>query len=114
MEFIVNEEAYNQLPADLQKIVEVAARAVNQDMLDEYTARNNAALQSLLNDHGVELKQLPDDVLAMLKQATQEVLAEQAAADESFAKVYAAYSKFQKEVANFHAITEARLYQTRD
>lgn len=114
LEFIVNEEAYNQLPADLQKIVEVAARAVNQDMLDEYTARNNTALLSLLNDHSVELRQLPDDVLAALKVATGEVLAEQAAADGSFARIYEAYSKFQKEVANFHGITEARLYQTRD
>lgn len=114
LEFIVNEAAYNELPKDLQKIVEVAARAVNQDMLDEYTARNNAALQSLLSEHGVELKHLPDDVLAALKQATNEVLAEQAAADESFARIYAAYRKFQKEVANFHALTEGKLYETRE
>lgn len=70
LEFIVNESAYNELPADLQKIVEVAARAVNQDMLDEYTARNNTAMVSLLNDHNVELRQLPDDVLMALKKAT--------------------------------------------
>lgn len=114
LEFIVNEAAYNELPADLQKIVEVAARAVNQDMLDEYTARNNAALQTLLEKHGVALRHLPDEVLVALKQATEEVLAEQAAADESFAKIYAAYSKFQREVANFHALTEGKLYETRD
>ena len=114
LEFIVNEQAYNQLPEDLQKIIEVAARAVNQDMLDEYTARNNAALQTLVNSHGVELRQLPDDVIASLKEATRQVLAEQSAADAQFAKIYAQYQKFQQEVANFHAITEARLYQTRD
>ncbi|BDX05427.1 TRAP transporter substrate-binding protein [Planctobacterium marinum] len=114
LEFIVNEQAYNQLPADLQKIVEVATRAVNQGMLDEYTARNNAALQTLLNTHGVDLRQLPDDVIASLKQATEQVLAEQSAADAQFAKIYAQYQKFQQEVANFHGITEARLYQSRD
>lgn len=114
LEFIVNEKAYAALPEDLQKIVEVAARAVNQDMLDEYTARNNAALQSLLDSHGVELRQLPDDVIASLKEATEAVLAEQSAADPEFARIYQAYRKFQKEVANFHRITEARLYQSRD
>lgn len=114
LEFIVNEQAYNQLPSNLQKIVEVAARAVNQDMLDEYTARNNAALQSLLSTHGVDLRQLPDDVVQSLKVATEQILAEQSAADAQFAKIYAEYQKFQKEVANFHAITEARLYQSRD
>lgn len=113
LEFIVNEAAYSELPADLQKIVEVAARAVNQDMLDEYTARNNAALQSLLTQHGVKLRQLPDDVLLALKAANEEVLKEQAAADPMFAKIYAEYKTFQENVANFHAITEARLYQVR-
>ncbi|MFC3649513.1 TRAP transporter substrate-binding protein [Planctobacterium marinum] len=113
LEFIVNEQAYKALPADLQKIVEVAARAVNQDMLDEYTARNNAALQTLLNTHDVALKQLPDDVIQALKAATDEVLAEQSAADPQFAKIYQHYKKFQQEVANFHGITEARLYQSR-
>ena len=54
LEFTVNEAAFNQLPKDLQKIVEVATRAVNQDMLDEYTARNNAALETLRTKHGVE------------------------------------------------------------
>ena len=47
IELIVNEEAFVQLPEDLQTIVEVASRAINQDMLDEFMARNNAALKTL-------------------------------------------------------------------
>ncbi|HCO58926.1 MAG TPA: ABC transporter substrate-binding protein, partial [Porticoccaceae bacterium] len=43
LEMIINKEAWESLPADLQAMVETASRAANQHMLDEYTARNNAA-----------------------------------------------------------------------
>jgi len=47
LEFIVNKAAFETLPQDLQAIIEVATQAVNQDMLAEYTARNNEAMQTL-------------------------------------------------------------------
>ena len=66
LELIVNKDSFEALPADLQAMVTVAARAANQDMLDEFTARNNAALQDLVKNHGVQLRRLPDDVLQAL------------------------------------------------
>src|SRR5690606_958507 len=56
LEFIVNRHAFQRLPADLQAMVETAARAVNQDMLDEYTARSPAALRELTDRHGVDVR----------------------------------------------------------
>ena len=47
LEFMVNKDAFNQLPEDLQKIIEVAARAINADMLDEYVTRNAISLEEL-------------------------------------------------------------------
>jgi TRAP-type mannitol/chloroaromatic compound transport system substrate-binding protein len=38
-------------------------------MLDEYTARNNTALEELVNVHGVEVRKLPDEVIQGLAQA---------------------------------------------
>jgi TRAP-type mannitol/chloroaromatic compound transport system substrate-binding protein len=51
---------------DLQAIVEGAARATNQDMLDEFTARNNSSLTALLEEYDTKLRPLPDDVLDIL------------------------------------------------
>jgi TRAP-type mannitol/chloroaromatic compound transport system substrate-binding protein len=113
LEFMVNESAFNQLPKDLQAIVEVATRAVNQDMLDEYTARNNQAMQSLINQHNVDMRPLPVDVMLALKQASAEVLAEQAAADPMFNKVYQSYSDFQNKVMEYHQISEFEYYKNR-
>lgn len=113
LEFTVNEAAFNGLPKDLQKIVEVATRAVNQDMLDEYTARNNAALETLKTKHGVEAKMLPTDVMQALKKASEEVVAEQIAADPMFAKVMASYQKFQQQVSAYHNVSEVEYYKNR-
>ncbi|MDB3885131.1 TRAP transporter substrate-binding protein [Porticoccaceae bacterium] len=76
LELIVNKDAYAMLPKDLQTIVEVAARAVNQDMLDEYTARNNEALVTLVETHGVQLRKLPDEVVSELRGISAEMLEE--------------------------------------
>lgn len=113
LEFMANEKAFNSLPSDLQAIIRVATRAVNQDMLDEYTARNNTALQSLVNEHNIDVRPLPDDVVQALRAAAAVVLDEQANNDPMFKKVYQSYKAFQLDVANFHAITEAQLYRSR-
>jgi len=113
LEFIVNKEAFESLPKDLQAIVEVATRAANQDTLDEYTARNNQAMQTLINEHGVQVKALPDEVMAALKQATDKVLADKAASDPQFAKIYASYKAFYDGVSQYHQLSEQTYYENR-
>ncbi|WP_246439070.1 TRAP transporter substrate-binding protein [Teredinibacter franksiae] len=113
LEIIVNKGAYNSLPDDLKAVVEAAARMVNQDMLDEYTARNNAALVELVDKHGVQLRRFPDDVLAEFKAISEELYVEMSASDPTFAKIYAAYSEYLVGLRDYHALTEKAYYQTR-
>ena len=103
-----------KLPADLQAIVRTASRAANQDMLDEYTARNNAALQSLVEEDGVQLRRLPDDVLLALWQGTQVAMKRLVDSDPMAAKVYESYRKFYKGVRNYHHISEQSYINARD
>ncbi|GIX31656.1 MAG: C4-dicarboxylate ABC transporter [Porticoccaceae bacterium] len=113
LEFIVNKQAFERLPADLQAIVEAAARAVNQDMLDEYTARNPDALRELVEKHGVEVRELPRDVIDALRAATDEVLAEIAAADPLAKRVYDSQRAFKERVMEYHRISEEAMYRAR-
>jgi len=113
LEFIVNKEAYEGLPSDLQKIVEVAARATNQDMLDEYTANNPNAMQQLIEKHGIDVRPLPQDVIQALKQATDIVIQQQIESDEDFAKIYASYKAFYDSVKVYHEMSEQEYYQNR-
>jgi len=114
LEFIINIDAYKALPKDLQSIVEIAVKAANQDMLDEYTGRNNSALIELVNTHGVQVRKLPDDVLATLKKYSEEIYQETAANDATFAKVYAAYKAFGEQAVDYHKISEQAYYDTRE
>lgn len=112
LEFIVNKEAFAELPADLQAIVTVAARAINQDMLDEYTARNNQALKQL-REKGVEIREFPQDVVQSLSDISKEVYLETAEENELFSRVYDSYAAFQKDVTEYHKISEEAYYQMR-
>lgn len=113
MELIINKDAYESLPEDLQAIVAHAIRASSADMLDEYTATNNAALQNLIEEHGVELRRFPDDVLQELRRMTEEVFAEQAASDPMFARVYQSYKTFLASAGQWHQVSEEVFYQIR-
>ncbi len=114
LEFIVNRQSLEALPEDLQAIVQHAARAVNQDMLDEYTARNNAALERLVDEHDVQLRRLPDDVLRALWAGTRQALDELVAEDPLAARVYASYRDFYEGARNYHHISEQSYINVRD
>ncbi|MFC3121075.1 TRAP transporter substrate-binding protein [Agaribacter flavus] len=113
LEFIVNEQAMNDLPKDLQKIVAVATRAINQDMLDEYTSENHKALTQLVKTHQVKVRTLPTEVINALKEATQEVIKEKRAEDPSFDKIYTAYDSFYQGVKQYHEQSEQAYYLNR-
>ena len=85
LELIVNRDAFNSLPDDLKSIVTAAARSVNQDMLDEYTARNNTALRALIDEHNVQLRKLPAPALASLRKHAEEMYADLSQKDPFFA-----------------------------
>lgn len=105
-ELIVNQAAWDSLPADLQAMVETTAQAINEDTLSEFTARNSEALKTLVDKHGVELRRLPDDVLASLHQASRDVLRESVAGDPLAQRIYDSYTTFLDEVRAYHAISE--------
>lgn len=106
IEFEINKQAFEKLPADLQAIVRVAAGEANQNMLDEYTARNNESLQVMLKEHGVQLRRFPDDVLLALRKTSDEVLLETIGDDPFAQRVYQSYKAFKDNVMAYHSISE--------
>src|SRR5690606_11503809 len=74
IECLVNKHAWDSLPEDLQEIVMTACQAANVDMQAEFTHGNAMALAQLRDDPNVEILQLPDDVLSLLKRLSFEVV----------------------------------------
>lgn len=107
LEVIVNKEAWDELPDDLKAIVESASLAANTDMLAEYTARNNTALRDLVDNHGVELRRLPDDVLAAIKEVSYQKTAELAQDDDELVqRIYNSFQQYREGVIQYHEISE--------
>ncbi|MDA9915447.1 TRAP transporter substrate-binding protein DctP [Luminiphilus sp.] len=114
LEFTVNQDAFDQLPQDLQAIVEGAARATNQDMLDEFTARNNQSLTTLLTEYSTKLRPLPDDVLDVLYINAVSALERLKADDPMAQKISASYEDFLEGVRRYHEISERAYLNARD
>ncbi|MDI3326168.1 TRAP transporter substrate-binding protein [Pontibacterium granulatum] len=106
LESFINKEAFEALPKDLQVAVRNAIRVANQDMLADFTAKNNRALDQLVNQHGVELRKFPDEVLTKLKALSDEVVKEEAAKDPMAQKVYDSFIKFREQATAWHAVSE--------
>ena len=114
LELTVNRDLWLSLPEDLQTIIRTAARAANQDMLDLYTARNNEAMRTLVEKHGVKFRRLPDDVLRELAKHSQEYLEELAERDPMAAKIYPQWRAFADGVKAYHQISERAYINARE
>lgn len=112
IELIVNKTSFNNLPEDLKTIIKVAARSINQDMLDEYTSMNQKALKQL-QEQGVDIRPYPISVIEELRRISDEILKENAASDPVFKKVYDSYSTYKAKVEAYHEISEKAYYQIR-
>jgi TRAP-type mannitol/chloroaromatic compound transport system substrate-binding protein len=114
LELLINMDAWNSLPKRLQVIIETATKAVNQDTLDEYLARNNQALTELIEVHGVELRKLPDDVIEEFRVISNKILSDLAKEDEVIGKVYDSYIEFKDNVTEYHKISEDSFIEARN
>jgi TRAP-type mannitol/chloroaromatic compound transport system substrate-binding protein len=83
LQLMINERAWRSLTPELQTIVRTAADAATRDILSEYNARSGPALRTLIRDHGVIVRALPEDVLMACGEKSNEVLNEIYAADRS-------------------------------
>ena len=76
VELVVNRAQYEALPTDLQQIIAIAAQAEYEQGLAEANVGNAIALNALVNEHQVQVRQLPPDVLTALGNASGEVIAD--------------------------------------
>ncbi|MFQ5609381.1 MAG: ABC transporter substrate-binding protein, partial [Woeseiaceae bacterium] len=102
------------LPANLQAMVDTACAAINMDCVAEYINGNADALQQLIDDPNVELRQFPADVLDHLEEITREVVDEWVAADPKAAKIYESWNAFREKSTRNMRITEQAYLKTRD
>jgi TRAP-type mannitol/chloroaromatic compound transport system substrate-binding protein len=115
LELMINTSQWEELPSDLQKIIESAAEANGKQMYSAMEFHNQEALQEIKQKQNVEILQFPDEVITQLKVVTSETLLEEAEKDADFKRVYNAYKTFSESYNQWAAIADdAYLESIRD
>lgn len=110
IELFANKNAFEQLPKDLQTIVRTAAARSNVWTLSEFESKNNIYVNKLINEHNVQLRQFPDEVLQTLRKFSQEVVDEVVETDPMSKKVFESFSAFRKNVTGWSQVSEKVYY----
>jgi TRAP-type mannitol/chloroaromatic compound transport system substrate-binding protein len=87
----MNRNVWESLSPAHQAIVKQATAAADAYSLAEFNARNAGAMHELVDEHGVELRKFPDDVLREIGRASGEVLREVAGHDDISGRVYESF-----------------------
>ncbi|MEM6415549.1 MAG: TRAP transporter substrate-binding protein [Pseudomonadota bacterium] len=102
----VNLDLWADLSLQAKSIIAGACQRANHLSLAEYGHFNAVALKQLVNDHGVELRRLPDDVWSALAEKTRDVLEEIAAIGPEEAAIYNSYKQSLNRSQSWGQISE--------
>jgi TRAP-type mannitol/chloroaromatic compound transport system substrate-binding protein len=113
LQCMINKAAWQTLPEDLQAIVRVCCQAANNDIYAEYTHGNAMALAQLADDPNVELRELPQDVLEVLKEESDKAIAELTARDDWDRRLQASLAEFLGKSHAYQKVSEASYLNNR-
>lgn len=102
----VSRQAYEELPPTYQEALQTACRETYIVTMARYDAGNPAALETLVNEHGVTLRRFSDEILQAAWEESNAYLEEQAARDETFRRVYESFREFRSRVYPYFAGNE--------
>jgi len=110
LEFFINKKKYDNLPKDLQAIMQTAALRINHWMLSEFETQNSFYLAKLIKEENVDIRQYPEDVITELRGYTEEIISELTAKDSFTKKVYDSYNDFRQKSVDWSKLTEKIFY----
>jgi putative ABC transport system substrate-binding protein len=115
LEFVFNKKAYEALPVDVRRILDFAVTASQVHGLVEYEAKNIIALHKLKTDFKgkVDVIPLPAVVLRDLRKLATDVIREESDKSPMARRVYASFTKFQRELSSWRQISENAYHQCR-
>lgn len=88
-----------------QALLKACCAQETNSMYSEYNAKNGAALSELVNKHGVQLREFPDEVFAGFAEKSEEVLEETADTDIG-KRVLESFKSARAEIGSWGSIAE--------
>jgi TRAP-type mannitol/chloroaromatic compound transport system substrate-binding protein len=114
LELLVSADAFASLSPELQQIVATACMAEADYVLAEFNTRNNQALRTLVDEHGVQLRRFPADVLEALRAHSTDVMRALAASDPLIGRIYDSYQSFSAEISPWMSVSRRAHIEARD
>jgi len=81
-ECAINLAVWNDLPDDLKQAVQAAAESLYNPVLTEYNTKHALALRDLVSEHGVTIREWPEEIIVAMGNAMGEVVGELLASDD--------------------------------
>ncbi|NNG05676.1 MAG: TRAP transporter substrate-binding protein [Inquilinus sp.] len=98
----VNLAAYNDLPDDLKQAVAYACESLYNPVWTEYTTNHARALKQLVEEQGVQIRKLPDEVIVAMGNAAGEVMTDlREDSDELVRRITESFLAYRKSVADY-------------
>ncbi len=97
LEFLINKQAYDALPKELQHVVKGACATENMLMHAEYTLNNTRAFAELQKMDSIQILPYPDDILKAQFEISNEVLADTARLGDINKRIYESFEAFRKQ-----------------
>lgn len=91
-----NLDVWNDLTPSQQRIIEAVCAWDNDYTYSEFLYHNSIALRTLTEEHGVVLRDFPDEVFAGYRRSSMELMEEITAEDPFVARVYESAAQTQK------------------
>lgn len=108
-----NLDVWNDLEPSERKIVEAIAEMHYARSLAEFNARNAVALRQLVDDHGVQLRQFPPEVMEALADVAADIAADMGRRDDISTRIYNSYMSTLSEVKEWSAVADEPYYAAR-
>ncbi|CAJ1391794.1 unnamed protein product [Effrenium voratum] len=103
-ELIINKDVWDAMSTQEQAAVETACAEINIWAIGIASAAQADAL-AFLRGEGVNVQRFPDEVLAALRDATEEVFTEQSAADPMFKRALESYQAFSDKYDEYQSLS---------
>ena len=102
----MNNEWWQALSAADKMLIEAAASMENDMMMAEYVAKNGAALDRLINEQGVELREFNDDVYDAFGAASEEVFSEVVEHSELARRIHESFADARAKMGGWTNISD--------
>lgn len=109
----MNLRIWESMSAGEQAIIKAACESVNHTSLGEFTHFNAVYLDKLVNEHGVQLRSFPEEVVKAMGEASADVRAA-SGKDGIEKRIYESFEASLKQMRNWASVSDGPYYAARD